>query len=98
MKKKLISLALISALILSLAACGAPAAEVTPTPAPTVSGEPEASPTPEPSAEPEEFDGTILVASEFDGLASTYEDDVALIGCLLYTSSAAHFQGFGGEI
>lgn len=70
MKKKLISLALISALILSLAACGAPAAEVTPTPAPTVSGEPEASPTPEPSAEPEKFDGTILVASEFDGLAS----------------------------
>lgn len=78
MKKKLISLALISALILSLAACGAPAAEVTPTPAPTVSGEPEASPTPEPSAEPEEFDGTILVASEFDGLASTYEGYIVL--------------------
>ena len=78
MKKKLISLALISALILSLAACGAPAAEVTPTPAPTVSGEPEASPTPEPSAEPEKFDGTILVASEFDGLASTYEGYIVL--------------------
>ena len=78
MKKKLISLALISALILSLAACGAPAAEVTPTPAPTVSDEPEASPTPEPSAEPEEFDGTILVASEFDGLASTYEGYIVL--------------------
>ena len=78
MKKKLISLALISALILSLAACGAPAAEVTPTPAPMVSGEPEASPTPEPSAEPEEFDGTILVSSEFDGLASTYEGYIVL--------------------
>lgn len=78
MKKKLISLALISALILSLAACGTPAAEVTPTPAPTASDEPEASPTPEPSAEPEKFDGTILVSSEFDGLASTYEGYIVL--------------------
>lgn len=78
MKKKLLSLALIGALTLSLAACGAQEAEITPTPEATVSLEPEASPTPEPSAEPEEFDGTILVTSEFDGLASTYEGYVVL--------------------
>lgn len=78
MKKKLLSIALIGALTLSLAACGAQEAEITPTPEATVSLEPEASPTPEPSAEPEEFDGTILVTSEFDGLASTYEGYVVL--------------------
>lgn len=78
MKKKLLSLALIGALTLSLAACGAQEAEITPTPETTVSLEPEASPTAEPSAEPEEFDGTILVTSEFDGLASTYEGYVVL--------------------
>lgn len=78
MKKKLLSLALIGALTLSLAACGAQEAEITPTPEATVSLEPEASPTAEPSAEPEEFDGTILVTSEFDGLASTYEGYVVL--------------------
>lgn len=78
MKKKLLSLALIAALTLSLAACGAQEAETTPTPEATVSLEPEASPTAEPSAEPEEFDGTILVTSEFDGLASTYEGYIVL--------------------
>ncbi len=78
MKKKLLSLALIGALTLSLAACGAQEAEITPTPEATVSLEPEASPTAEPSAEPEKFDGTILVTSEFDGLASTYEGYVVL--------------------
>lgn len=78
MKKKLLSLALIGALTLSLAACGAQEAETTPTPEATVSLEPEASPTAEPSAEPDEFDGTILVTSEFDGLASTYEGYVVL--------------------
>lgn len=78
MKKKLLSLALIGALTLSLAACGAQEAEITPTPEATVSLEPEASPTAEPSAEPEEFDGTILVTSEFDGLASSYEGYIVL--------------------
>lgn len=78
MKKKLLSLALIGALTLSLAACGAQEAEITPTPEATVSLEPEASPTAEPSAEPDEFDGTILVTSEFDGLVSTYEGYVVL--------------------
>lgn len=78
LKKKLLSLALIAALTLSLAACGAQEAETTPTPEATVSLEPEASPTAEPSAEPEEFDGTILVTSEFDGLASTYEGYIVL--------------------
>lgn len=80
MKKKILSLALLSALILSLAACGAPDAEVTDTPAPTSSLEPEttASPEPSPEATPEDFDGTILVSSEFNGLASTYEGYIVL--------------------
>lgn len=68
--------------MLSLAACGAQEAEATPTPAPTASSEPEASQAPEPSAEPGEFDGTILVTSEFSGLARTYE------GCIILKADA----------